>query len=78
LSKFSAITVLGPAAVPLRVGAERGAVDDREVGLERVEIVAVGAAQQVADEEAVPGELRHHPHVEPVRRVGAGERSCTK
>ena len=32
----------------------------------------VPAAQHVPDEEPVPGELGHHPHVDPVRRVGAG------
>ncbi len=41
-------------------------------GDEAVQLVPRGAAQQVADEQAVPGQFGHHAHVQPVRRVGAG------
>ena len=43
-----------------------------KLGQEAGELGRVGPAQQVADEEAVPGELGDDPHVQPVGGVGAG------
>ena len=63
---------LGAAAVPGRVGLEARAVEDGEAGHEAGELGRLRAAQHVADEEAVPGELGDHPDVQPVGRIGAG------
>ncbi len=59
---------LGTAAVPGRVGLEARAVQDGEARHEARELGALRAAQQVADEEPVPGELGDHPDVQPVVR----------
>jgi len=59
------------AAVAGRVGLEAGTVDDGEVWHIAVEFGALGAAQHVAVEQRVPGQLGDHAHVEPVRRIGA-------
>ena len=60
-------------AVFLRVGLEAGAVDDGELGRKRVQFFARGAAQQVADEQAMPCEFGHHTHVQTVFGVGAAK-----
>jgi hypothetical protein len=61
-----------PAAVAGGVGPEGRAVDDGEVRHETVQRRAVGRKQQMPDEQPVPGQFRHQPHVDPQRRIGAG------
>ena len=63
---------LRAAAVARGVCLEGRAVEDRAVGREGVELGPVGPAQEVADEQRVPGQLGDHAHVEPVGGVGAG------
>ena len=58
-------------AVTLGVGVEGRAVDDGELGFELVQLVAIGATQQVTDEQVVPGQFRNHAHIQTVGRVGA-------
>ena len=53
-----------------RIRLEAGAVDDREIGGEIVKVGPFGAAQHVADEQAVPGQFGHHAHVDGTGRVG--------
>ncbi len=59
---------------PWRAGSALNdrAVDDGELGLESVELVAFGAAEHVADEERMPGKLGHEADVKAVVRVGSG------
>jgi len=54
-----------------RVGAEARQVDDRQIRAEAGEIGTGRPAQQVADEERVPGILREDAHADAVLRVGA-------
>ena len=63
----------GAAAVARRVGLEAGAVDDCEIRGEAVQLVLAGTAQQVADEQVVPGQFVNHTHVQAVRGIGPGE-----
>ena len=55
------------------IGLEAGAVDDGEFGHEPFQLRRLRAAQQVADEQPVPGQFRHHAHVQPVVGIGAAE-----
>lgn len=64
---------VGSAAVPVGVGLEAGTVDDREVGRESGQAFRIGTAQQVTDEQRVPSQFRHDPHVQAVRGVCAAE-----
>ena len=52
--------------MPLRIGLECRAIDDRELGNKCVEFRALRTAQQVADEEIVPCQFADHPHVKPM------------
>ena len=52
------------------VSLEAGAVDHGEICGEAVQRLAFGAAQQVPDEQAVPGQLGDHAHVD--RQFGIG------
>ena len=58
-------------AVPLGVGPERRQVDDGEFGDEFGELVALGADQQLPDEQRVPGVFGEHAGLDPVFRIGA-------
>ena len=58
--------------MPRRVRLEAGAVDDGPFGNEPVQLFPRRAAQQMADEQPVPGQFRHHPHIQPMHRVGPG------
>ena len=60
-------------AVGLRIGLHRRQRHHREVRFEVHQLVGVGADEQVAREQAVPGKLRDDAHAQPVARVGAGE-----
>ncbi len=64
---------LAAAVVPLGVGAEAGAVDQREIGGEAVERGALGAAQHGAVEQAVPGQFGDHAHVDRVLGIGPAD-----
>ena len=66
------MTVSRPHAVALGIGLEARQVDDGEVRHEAGELGGRRPAQQVADEQRVPGVLDEDARVEPVRRVGAG------
>ena len=59
------------AAVALGVGLERREVEDGEFGNETGELGLLGADQQLADEERVPGEFGINAGLDPVFRVGA-------
>ena len=59
------------SAVPLGVRLERRQIDDGEFGHELGEFVALGADQQLPDEQRVPGEFREHARPDPVFRIGA-------
>ncbi len=65
---------LGPAAVLCGIGLEAGAVDDGEIGGEGCQFRRIRAAQQVPDEQAMPGKFGDHPHVQTMRRVGPAEK----
>jgi hypothetical protein len=54
-----------PRAMPLRIGAERRQIDDRQVGNKTREILARRADQEVADEQRVPGVFREHARPDP-------------
>ena len=71
-SKEMAITV--SERQPCRAGSARKLGQLRMVkpGMKLGELGPVRAAQQVADEQAVPGELGHHADVQAVLGVGAG------
>jgi hypothetical protein len=57
--------------VALCVGAERGQIDDREFRNETGEIGLLGANQQLANEERMPGEFGEDAGLDAVFRVGA-------
>ena len=63
---------LGAAAMPCRVGLEAGAIDDCPIRHETVEFRALGAAQQVADKQAVPRHFGNDADVETMRGFGTG------
>ena len=65
-------------AVPRRVGLERRAVDHRPVRAETGQFGGIGPAQKMPDEQAMPSHFRHHPHVNPVDRIGPGEQILDK
>ena len=65
---------LAARAVALRVGAEAGRIDDREVGHEVAQLFRAGADEQVVAEDARPGRLRVGAHRAPIARIGAHER----
>ena len=56
-----------------RVGLEAGAVDDGEFGNEIIQFRTFGAAQEVANEETMPGKLGHDTHIQTMFGIGAGE-----
>ena len=56
--------------MPFRVGLEGRAVDDREFGDEVVQILTRRTAEEVADEQPVPGEFRHQTNIQTMFRVG--------
>ena len=62
------------AAVFRRISQERRAIDHGEFRRELRQLRHFGTAQQVPDEEAVPGEFRHHAHVQTISRVSAAEK----
>ncbi len=64
---------LGAGAVTLGRGLEARKVDDRELGRERRKLGRIRAAQHVANEQRVPGELGEHARREAVTAIGAGE-----
>ena len=64
---------VGAAVVLGGVRLEARAVDDGEISEELVKLLSLGAAQHVADEEAVPGQLGHHAHLDRMRRVRAAD-----
>ncbi len=53
-----------------RVCLKAGAVDHGEVGHEILQGLSVRAAQQMADEQAMPSHLCHHAHLDRMCRVG--------
>ena len=55
----------------LRVGLERGQIDDGELGDEIGELGALGSDQQLANEKGMPGQLGEDPRFYPVFRIGA-------
>ena len=59
------------AAVTFRVRPERGQIDDREFRNEAGEFGLLGADQQLANEQRVPGEFGEDAGLDPVFRVGA-------
>ena len=63
---FAAATVAG------RISLEGGAVEHCPRGRKTVQLFPLGAAQQVADEQPVPRQFRHHAQINAVGRVGAG------
>ncbi|MHC2191464.1 hypothetical protein ACVJF1_004097 [Bradyrhizobium diazoefficiens] len=63
--------VLRLAAMALRIGAEARHVDDGELGREGRQLDRLGADQQRADEQRMPGELSEHAGLDPVGRIGA-------
>ena len=64
---------LAPRAVALSVRLHGGQRDDGEVGLEAHLLVRGRADEQVAGEQAVPGELADDADPQPEPRVGAGK-----
>ena len=63
----------GAAPVALGVRLEGRAVDDGEVGLERLDLVQLGPAQHVVDEQGVPCQLGDDAHIQAMGRIGAAE-----
>ncbi len=63
-----------PATVTRGIGGERGAVDDRPVRRKGVKFRPVGPAQQVTDEQTVPGQFRHHADIQPMCGIGPREK----
>ncbi len=59
------------AAVTLGVGAERRQVDDGEFGHEAGELLELGADQQLADEQRVPGVFGEDADLDAVGVIGA-------
>ncbi len=57
--------------VPLRIRLERREIENGEFGLEVRKLVGLGADQQRADEQRVPGELGEDAGLDAVVRVGA-------
>ena len=62
---------LTPAAVARGIGLEAGAVDDGEFRHERVEFRWLWSAQQMPDEQPMPGQFGHNADVQPVCRISA-------
>ena len=60
-------------AVSLRLGLERGQRDHGEIRFEVHQFVRGRPDEQVASKQAVPRELRGHPHAQPEASVGACE-----
>ena len=54
-----------------RIGLEGRQVDDGEVGHVIGKLALLGADQQVADEQRMPGIFREDPGLDPVGRIGA-------
>ena len=59
--------------MPLGIGREARQVDDGELRHEAGKLAGRRPAQQVADEQRVPGILDEDARIQPVRGVGAGE-----
>src|SRR5712692_3690336 len=57
----------------LRIRVDRWQRNDGEVGLEAEQVVRGRADEEVAREQAVPGELGDNADVQAVPRIGAGE-----
>ncbi len=55
-------------------GAERRQRDDRQAGLEAFEVTGTGTAQQIADEECVPGVFTENARRQAMDGIGAGEK----
>src|SRR3954471_22427924 len=64
---------LAAAAVPLRIGAERWRVDDREVGLKAGQLFGSGTDEEVVAEDARPRRLGVDASGAAVARVSAHE-----
>ena len=62
---------VGAHAVALGVGLEGRQIDDGELGDEIGELGALGADQQLTDEQRMPGELGEDAGLDPVFRIGA-------
>ena len=56
-----------------RISLERGAVDHGPLRHEAIQLGPLGAAQHVADEQPMPSQLCHHPHVQSVNWIGAAK-----
>ena len=63
--------VLRLAAVAFRIGAEARQIDDRELRHEARELRGLGANEQRADEQRVPGQLGEDARLDAMRRIGA-------
>ena len=68
---------LRAAAMLGRVGFERGAVDDGEVRHEICQLGRLWAAQQVADEQAMPCKFGHNAHIKRCAGSAPPNKSCT-
>jgi hypothetical protein len=64
---------LALGAIARRVGLHGGQRDHGEVRLELHLLISCGPDEQVAGEQAVPGELRDNAHPKPEARIGARE-----
>ena len=71
--KLTAITVSLRQPWRAGIGLEAGQVDDRVFGHEAGQLVRRRAHQQRADEQAVPGQLGDHAHVDAVFGLRAAE-----
>ena len=58
--------------MPCWIGLELGAVDDGPLWHKPVQFRRCGTAQQMPDKQPVPGQLSHHPNVQPVQRISSG------
>ena len=60
--------------MPAGIGLEARQIDDGELGLEGGQLGGRRAAQQIANEERVPGELGENARPQPMRGIGTGKK----